>query len=376
MPALTFLSLGVLYPQPHRSFETRPWHSTKNGETNGSQAIPPVSEAKVAAALPRLDEIASLAAKNDIPGLAIAVVYQDRVVHLKGFGVREVGKPDLIDADTVFQLASMSKPIASTIVSAVVGDGLASWDDPVVRHLPDFRLNDPYVTEHVTLRDMFSHRSGLPGYAGDNVEAFGRTGDIVMKRLQSLPLGNRFRATYAYTNYGLCSASYAAAKAAGKSWPDLAQDRLYAPLGMTSTSSHYEDFRNRPNRARLHVPIDGKWVAKFEVPTDEKSPSGGVSSSVRDLAQWVRLQLGGGKVGGKTIVDPGALAETHRPHSSPHFAIATADAKTPSEIPLFCIVRQTIMRRFYRDEDRCGPASRFLRSSGAALVRYCGGSTG
>ena len=107
---------------------------------------------------------------RDVPGMAIAVVYRDEVVYLKGFGVRDTTDPQPVDPDTVFQLASLSKPIASTVVSSIVSDGLATWDDPLIKHDPGFALSDPWVTSQVTLKDMFAHRSGLPGSAGEDLE--------------------------------------------------------------------------------------------------------------------------------------------------------------------------------------------------------------
>jgi CubicO group peptidase (beta-lactamase class C family) len=117
---------------------------------------------KVLAAIPKLEKLAQAAVANGgVPGLAIAIVYQDEVVYLGGFGVREVGKPGAVDADTVFQLASLSKPISSTIVAALVSDGLVSWDSRIADLDPSFKLHNAYPTEQVTVTDLFNHRSGL-----------------------------------------------------------------------------------------------------------------------------------------------------------------------------------------------------------------------
>jgi CubicO group peptidase (beta-lactamase class C family) len=274
-----------------------------------------VTESSVKAALPRMETLTNeLLKKTGVPGLAIAVVYKDQVIYLKGFGVREVGKPDRVDPDTVFQLASVSKPIASTVVAGVVGDGLVKWDDPLIKHDPSFQMNSPYVTQEVTLRDMFSHRSGLPDHAGDDLEDLGFDRTIILQRLRYLPLGDRFRSVYNYTNFGLTAAAVAVAKTAGKSWEDLSNDRLYRPLGMNHTSSRYTDFANAKNRALGHVLVNGQWVAKYKRQPDAESPAGGVSSTVRDLAQWIRLQLGKGKFEGKQIIAAKPLAETHIPY--------------------------------------------------------------
>jgi CubicO group peptidase (beta-lactamase class C family) len=262
-----------------------------------------VTPEQVKAALPKLEQLAQdTLHKTGVPGMAIAVVYQDEALYLKGFGVRKAGENQPVDADTVFQLASVSKPIASTIVAAVVGDGVVSWDDPISKHDPDFRMDSAYVTSEVTLRDMFSHRSGLPDHAGDLLEDLGFDRTTILSRLRYLPTGEHFRTTYAYTNFGLTAAAVAAAKAAGTTWEDLAAQRLYQRLGMNQTSSRFADYEAASNRALLHVQVNGQRVAKYSRDADAQSPAGGVSSTVRDLAQWMRLQLANGTYEGKSVM--------------------------------------------------------------------------
>jgi CubicO group peptidase (beta-lactamase class C family) len=273
-----------------------------------------VTPGKIRAALADLDKQAARALRETgVPGLAIAVVYRDKVVYLKGFGVRESGKSSPVTPDTVFQLASVSKPIASTVIASLVGEGVVSWDDSVVKHTPEFQLGEPYAAQKVTIRDLLCHRSGLPDHIGDVLEDQGCSREEVLHRLRYVSTGNRFRSEYAYTNFGYTAAAIAAARAAGKSWEDLSADRLYRPLGMTSTSSRYADFVAARNRVVGHVQENGRWIAKYRRDPDAQSPAGGVSSSVRDLAQWMRLSLGNGKIDGKQIVGARALAETHRP---------------------------------------------------------------
>lgn len=152
------------------------------------------TQAKVTAALGQLDALARQTLdKTGIPGLAVAVVYQDQVVYLKGFGVREVGQPDPVDPDTVFQIASVSKPIAATLVAALVGDGVVKWDDRIANLDPGFQLYDPYTTSQVTLRDLFAHRSGLPEYAGDLLEDLGYSREEILHRLRYLRPASSFR---------------------------------------------------------------------------------------------------------------------------------------------------------------------------------------
>jgi len=265
-----------------------------------------------------IQELEKLAQKqiqeNRLPGLAIAVVFQDKRVYAKGFGVRDTSTKMPVDTDTVFQLASVSKSIGSTVVAELVGEGKITWDSKLSVLDPTFAMFDPWVTREITIRDMYAHRSGLPEHAGDLLEDMGFTRAEILHRLRYQHPKSSFRSHYAYTNFGMTEGGIAAAKAYGLAWEDASEQKLYRPLGMTSTSSRYSDFVARTNKALGHVLTDGKWVQKFKRDPDAQSPSGGVSSSVNDVAKWRRLQLANGKFDGKQIVDEKALAETHHPH--------------------------------------------------------------
>src|ERR671932_1819051 len=214
---------------------------------------PSLSQEQVDSALSSLDGLVTDAMdRTGVPGVAVAVVYRDQVVYSKGFGVREVGRPEPVDPATVFQLASVSKPLASTVGAGVVGQRVVEWDQPAGRYDPSFALSDPYVTEHATIADLLSHRSGLHTGAGDLLEDLGFDQDYILSHLDQLPL-DPFRSSYDYSNFG---------------------------------------YTEGP-----------------------EAPAGGASSSVRDLAQWIRLQLGNGVYDGTQVIDPDALAVTRVPHS-------------------------------------------------------------
>src|SRR6266536_1612229 len=262
-------------------------------------------------------EVEKLAQKqiqeNTLPGLAIAVVFQDKVVYAKGFGVRDVNTKAAVDADTVFQVASVSKSVGSTVVAELVGEGKIAWDSKLRTLDPAFAMFDPWVTREITIRDMYAHRSGLPEHAGDLLEDLGFSRAEILHRLRYQHPESSFRSHYAYTNFGLTEAAAAAAKAYGLDWEDASKQKLYTPLGMASTSSRYADFVARTNKALGHVLVDRKWVQKFKRDPGAQSPAGGVSSSVNDVTKWMRLQLANGNLDGKQIVDEKALAETHHP---------------------------------------------------------------
>jgi len=274
-----------------------------------------VTSDQVTHAIQELEKLAQTQIQeHGLPGVAIAVVFQDKVVYAKGFGVRDVNTKTPVDADTVFQLASLSKPIGSTVVGALVGEGKITWDSKLSVLDPTFAMFDPWVTHEITIRDMYAHRSGLPEHAGDLLEDLGFTRAEILHRLRYQHPASSFRSHYAYTNFGMTEGGIAAAKAYGLEWEQAAEEKLFKPLGMSSTSSRYANFVTRTNKALGHVLVDGKWMQKFKRDPDAQSPTGGVSSSVNDLAKWLRLQLANGKFDGKQVVDNDALAETHHPH--------------------------------------------------------------
>jgi len=236
--------------------------------------------------------------------------------------VCEAGKPQRIDADTVFQVASMSKPLTSTVLAALVGEKRIGWDDRVIDHDPGFRMYDPYVTRELRLRDLLCHRSGLPDHCGDLLEDIGYGRQEVLRRLRFQPPASSFRAQYAYTNFGYSEAGYAAARASRASWENLAVKKLLAPLGMTSTSFRFADYAKAKNRALLHVRVNGKWIAKNTRQPDAQAPAGGASSTLNDLVRWMRLQLNEGKFAGRQLVSAAALAETHTPQMVTSFTPA------------------------------------------------------
>ncbi|UUU20807.1 serine hydrolase [Streptomyces sp. DSM 40750] len=326
---------GVRHARTHRRSRTRGalalasllvLGGTPYGIGTASAAPPPqpppqLTQEDVDRAVDALDGIVERGMdRTGVPGVAVAVVYKDRVVHLDGYGKRHVGQDTEVGPDTVFQLASLSKPLASTVVAGAVGDKTVDWDDPVSEHLPDFVLKDPWVTDHVTIADLFAHRSGLPDHAGDLLEDLGYNRDYILEHLRLEPL-TPFRASYAYTNFGVTAAGEAVADAAGTSWEKLAEDTLYKPAGMDTTSSRFNDYEAATNKAFAHVREGGDtgvWEARHVRDADAQSPAGGASSTVRDLSLWLRLQLANGELDGDRVIAAAPLERTHVPEIVSH----------------------------------------------------------
>jgi len=257
------------------------------------------------------DYAETLRVTTGVPGMAIAVVHGGQTVWSGGFGDKVAGTDDPVDPQTVFQLASVSKPIGATVVATQVTKKVVAWDTPLRSELEGFRLKDRWVSDHVTVGDAYSHRTGLPHAAGDLLEDVGYSRSYVLEHLRKEPL-SPFRSTYDYANFGLTAGAEAVAHAAGTDWATLSEEELYRPLGMTSTSSRYADFLARSNRATLNVLQGGQWQALYQRDADPQSPAGGVSSNVVDLAAWMRMVLARGEVGGEPLIAPEALAPATR----------------------------------------------------------------
>lgn len=264
---------------------------------------------------------------SGVPGMAVAVVHEGKVVYQKGFGVRDVDGRQPVGTETVFPLASMSKPIAATVVAQQVTQGGVGWDTPVRALAPWFALQDSYVGDHVTVGDLFAGRAGLPAGAGGRLEDLGYDRGQILERLRLLPLAP-FRDSYASTDFGLTAAAVAVAEAAGLDWATLAEQAIYHPLGMTATSSRHGDFEAVKDRTAGHVVVDGEYRrAEPGRRPDAQSPAGGVSSSAKDMARWMMMVLGAGMRHQQQVVAPEALLPALSPQSVP-VPLETPDARS------------------------------------------------
>jgi CubicO group peptidase (beta-lactamase class C family) len=277
-----------------------------------------VDPARVRSELPAFERyVIQSQARTRVPGLSVAVVAGDQVVYLKGFGVRRIGGGAPVTPDTVFQLASVSKPVASTVVAGLVGRGVVRWDARIAALIPGFRMSLPATTANVTVRDMLCHRSGLPEFAGDVLVDVGFSRHELMLRTRFIALEAPLRTHYAYSNVGYTIGAAAAARPTDIAWEDVSEAILYQPLRMRSTSSRYADFLDAGNRADPHVRSGSTWVPRIPPNDDDaESPAGGVSSSARDMASFLRLQLRNGQFEGRTVIAPRALDETRIPQIS------------------------------------------------------------
>ncbi len=246
-----------------------------------------------------------------VPGAAVAIVRNDSVIYLKGFGVLAAGSQTAVDTQTLFEIGSSSKAFTATLVAMMVSDGKMHYDDLITKYLPDFKLYDPYASAQVTIRDALEHRSGIPR---DEAMWFdgGGTREEILHRIRFLKPQSPFRSMWSYQNVMYLAAGVAAGKAAGTTWDDLLRQRIFTPLGMTSSSPIYVGVTSSNIAIAHRMDHD---TAYREQPFDayNMAPAGGIVSNARDMAQWLRFQLSGGVVNGQRLVSAAALGETHMP---------------------------------------------------------------
>lgn len=274
-------------------------------QSAGLEAQAPAGQAPVAAAPPAdLDQWVTRAMREfQVPGLALVIVKDGKVVALKGYGTRTAGRQETVNEHTIFQIASNTKAFTSAALAMLVDEGKLRWDDRVQTFLPWFELYDPWVTREFTIRDLLTHRSGLGLGAGDLTwwhSNYGR--DEIVRRLRTVPPVTSFRTAYAYDNVLYIAAGLVIEAASGQKWDDFIRDRIFVPLGMTDANTTVTTFRPGANVATPHGLVGGKMVIVPRDTVDNIGGAGTINASVADLSRWLITQLDSGQApGGKRL---------------------------------------------------------------------------
>ncbi|MBN2735238.1 MAG: serine hydrolase [Methanomicrobiaceae archaeon] len=246
----------------------------------------------------------------EVPGAVIGIIEDNEAVYLKGFGVRELGKPETVDPDTRFQIASVSKFVTGTAIGTLVDEGKLDWDTPVVNYLPDFALKDEYAGKHATIRDLLAHRSGLGPYDGDLLGRLGYSDSDILYRLRFLTPAASFREKYLYSNAGYFIAGEAAAEVDNRSWEELTDARILIPLGMTRSGADHDTMYLDENHVAGHQG-SGDELRVMALEEAGFPAAGQVVSTGRDMTQWLRMMLNEGSIDGKEILKPGTIQQIY-----------------------------------------------------------------
>lgn len=242
--------------------------------------------------------VARVMEEFDVPGVAIAIVKDGKIVLTKGYGVRELGKPQPVTDSTLFGIASNTKAFTAAALAILVDEGKITWDDPVTKHLPSFQLYDPYVTRELTIRDLLTHRSGLGLGAGDLLfwpqTTFTRA--EIMRRIRYVKPEHGFRSRYAYDNILYLVAGQIVEAVTGRTWDAFLKERIFVPLEMNSTNTSIAALRPGMDFVTPHARVEGKITPIAWNNIDNTAPAGAINSSVADLSKWVLTQLNRGQM--------------------------------------------------------------------------------
>ena len=236
----------------------------------------------------------------DVPGIAVAIVKDDKVIHSKGYGVRSLNTKQKVDSNTLFGIASNSKAFTTAALGMLVDEKKLSWDDKVIDYIPEFVLYSPYVTEAFTIRDLLTHRSGLGLGAGDLMMWPGSnnfTLKDIIHNLRYLKPVSGFRTKFDYDNLMFIVAGEIVARVSGMSWEEFIETRIMKPLGMTGSAATYSRLRNKSNVIDPHVPINGKVQVIEREFSEVGDAAGGIYSNLTDMCKWIIMQMNNGKYG-------------------------------------------------------------------------------
>ena len=275
-------------------------------QNKSGKATPPVAGKP---GLGDFDDFVNQALKDwKVPGVAVGVVQDGKVILLKGYGYRDLEKQLQVTPNTLFAIGSITKSFTVSTLGMEMDEGKVDWDKPVRDYLPVFKMHDPVLTEQMTIRDLITHRSGLPRhdmvwYSSD----FSR--EDIIRRLQYLEPNKPLRSTFQYNNLMFMTAGYIAGLLNGKSWEDTIHDRILVPLGMNGTNFSLKDTQNSPDFALPYRKGNDVKAEVKRMPFDEQcpdrcaiGPAGEINSSVTDMSQYVLFHLNKGKVAGKALL--------------------------------------------------------------------------
>jgi CubicO group peptidase (beta-lactamase class C family) len=233
----------------------------------------------------------------EVPGIAVAIVKDGRMVFAKGYGVRKLGDPTLVDENTLFGIGSNTKAFTSAALATLVDEGRLAWDDPVYQRLPGFQMYDPYVSHEMTIRDLLTHRSGMGLGEGDLLfwphTTYKR--DEIIYRLRFMKPASSFRSHYAYDNLLYMTAGQIIPAVTGTTWDDYVREKIFVPLGMNTTKVSNTLLKPGDDYASPHSKVDGKLQVIPLHDLDNAGPAGSINSSVAEMSKWMLLQLNHGK---------------------------------------------------------------------------------
>ena len=277
----------------------------------------------------QIDSLTELVLKTfNVPGIAVGVVKDGKLIHAKGYGVANLTTGKKVDENTLFGVASNSKAMTAAVLGQLVDEGKIKWDDRVTDYIPEFKMYDPYVTDAFTIRDLLTHRSGLGLGAGDLMmfpDGSNFTKKDIIHNLRYLKPVSAFRTKYDYDNNLYIVAGEVAERASGIKWEDLVEQRIMKPLGMQKTAASLYRLKDNSNAVRPHAPVNGKLQVLDIDWSESANAAGGIWSNVTDWSKWVIAQMNHGKYG-EGLQNKIFSAEVHEETWTPQTVIKAGTA--------------------------------------------------
>jgi len=251
-----------------------------------------------------------------IPGIAVCIIKNGKVVLMKGYGVKEMDGNDKVDENTLFMIGSNTKAFTATALAMLSTEKKLSLDDKVTKWIPEFKLDNKAAGEQAIIRDLLCHRIGFRTFQGDfTYWTSNLTRKEVIEKMSHIKAEYPFRTTWGYTNAAFLTAGEIIPKVTGSSWENFIREKIFIPLGMTGTLALSKDLPQAVNKAAPYTIADDKLIQIPYCRIDNLASAGSISSSVNDMSKWIIMQLNDGKFNDKQIIPAAAIAETRKPHS-------------------------------------------------------------
>lgn len=252
----------------------------------------------------------------EMPGVAVCIVKNGKVVLMKGYGVKELNGTDKVDENTLFMIGSNSKAFTATALAMLDAEKKISLDDKVTKWIPQFKLDNKAAGEQAIIRDLLCHRIGFRTFQGDfTYWTSNLTRTEVIEKMSHIKAAYPFRTKWGYTNAAFLTAGEIIPKATGLQWENYITENIFKPLGMNNTLALSKDFPNAANKCSAHTMANGKLIKIPFCSIDNLSAAGSIGSSVNDMSHWVMAELNNGKYAGKQVIPAAAIAQTWLPHS-------------------------------------------------------------
>jgi CubicO group peptidase (beta-lactamase class C family) len=252
-----------------------------------------------------------------IPGAAVCIIKNGKVVLMKGYGVKELNGNDNVNENTLFMIGSNTKAFTATALAMLHSEKKINLDDKVTKWIPQFKLDNKAAGEQAIVRDLLCHRIGFQTFQGDfTYWTSNLTRSEIIEKMSHIKAQYPFRTTWGYTNAAFLVGGEIIPKATGNlQWEDFITQKIFAPLGMNNSLALSKDFANAANKATAHTIADGKLLKVPFCNIDNIAAAGSIGSSVSDMSHWVMAQLNAGKYDGKQVIPAAAVAQTWVPHS-------------------------------------------------------------